>query len=76
MITGPQIRAARALLGWSQARLSSVTDISIHSIQKFENELTKPHTRTLSKMRRALESAGIEFVDSVGVHFKKTARSY
>jgi transcriptional regulator with XRE-family HTH domain len=70
LILGPQVRAARLLLGWSQAQLSSATDISIHTIQKFEKGLTKPQARTVSAMRDALELAGIDFMDSVGVHLR------
>jgi hypothetical protein len=55
--------------------LSSATDISVHSIQKFEKGLTKPHARTLAVMRYALESAGIEFMDSVGVHLRPEKRA-
>jgi predicted transcriptional regulator len=63
-----QIKAARALLAWSQEELAAVADVSIPTIKRLE-ALDGPlggRSETGEKIRRALESAGIEFIDENG----------
>jgi len=63
MITGAQIRAARALLGWSQQQLAAKAIISETALLKLETGQADTRTSTLIKVRRALEDAGVEFVN-------------
>jgi transcriptional regulator with XRE-family HTH domain len=63
MITGAQIRAARALLGWSQQQLAAKAIISETALLKLETSQADTRTSTLIKVRRALEEGGIEFVN-------------
>ena len=63
-----QIKAARALLGWSQEQLAANADVSIPTIKRLEAQDGPLGGRddTSIKIRSALESAGIEFIDENG----------
>jgi len=63
VLTGPQLRAARALLDWSRAVLAEKSGTSAVSIEQFERGITDPKLRTAGKWRRALEKAGVVFID-------------
>lgn len=56
-----QIRAARALLNWSQKDLAERSGISDISILNYENEKRTPHAGTIEKILRAFELEGIIF---------------
>jgi hypothetical protein len=82
MITGLQIRAARAFLVWDRRDLSRKAVVPLGMIEHLEMG-AKPSgetTRTaLSAIQAALEAAGIEFTDDDGVlgvrlHPKPTRR--
>jgi transcriptional regulator with XRE-family HTH domain len=74
MITGDQVKAARALLGWSQFKLSRQSGISETTIQRFENGRLKLRGASRTAIVSALLNNGIEFVDSVGVHLRADKR--
>ncbi len=61
-MTPAQVRAARALLGWSQPQLGDAAGLGISSIADFERERRTATERTTSKIRAALERAGIVFL--------------
>lgn len=61
-ISAEQLRAARAWLKWTHAELAQRSGVSTRTIERFELDLSVPHTRTLNSLRKALEEAGIEFV--------------
>lgn len=61
-ITGRQLRAARAWLGWSQQDLSDRSKISKRSIARFEGLETVAYDDTLDALQRTLEDAGILFL--------------
>ncbi|MCI0431770.1 MAG: helix-turn-helix domain-containing protein [Rhodospirillales bacterium] len=61
MITGRQIHAARALLGWSQTDLADRARISQNTVYRLENDLLDARSSTVESVWRALEQAGIEF---------------
>jgi transcriptional regulator with XRE-family HTH domain len=63
MINAAQIRAARALLGWKQTDLSAAAKISEMSIKNIERGVTDPRRSTLEAIQKALEIAGIVFLD-------------
>lgn len=77
MITGSQIRCARAALRWTAARLASEAGVGIQTIMRFEAHDGVPPSRssTLMDIRAALEAAGIEFVgtpdDGPGIRLRK-----
>lgn len=60
-----QIKAARALLGWSQDDLAKRSGVSLPTISRLEAEGGEIGGRaeTGEKLRRALEKAGIEFTN-------------
>jgi transcriptional regulator with XRE-family HTH domain len=75
-----QIRAARALLGWSQGKLARVAGIGLTTLQRIEqNEgVVKGNFSTILKIQKALEKAGINFSDDeageIGVRLQISKR--
>ncbi len=63
MLTPAQIRAARALLGWSQAELAAASGVALQSIKNIETGKTDPRLSTATALRRALEAAGVIFLN-------------
>ena len=64
MITPRQIRAARALLGWSQQQLADKAIISLNALTRLERGEVDPRVSTLMAVNKALMEAGIEFVST------------
>ena len=65
-IRPPQLRAARALLGWSQDQLSDASSIPKRTIARLELGEVTPQRRTVDTLRATLESAGVEFIAENG----------
>ena len=63
MISNLQIRAARALLGWSQQRLADEAGVSAITIKRLEGseETFQARFETVMKVKEAVESAGVVF---------------
>lgn len=59
-----QIKAARALLAWSQEQLASAAGVSIPTVKRLEADDGQLGGRidTGAKICAALESAGVEFI--------------
>src|SRR4030088_605346 len=72
-IIGPQIRAGRALLGWTQAKLAFVAGLSEISIKNIERGTTDARGSTLAAIERALNNNGIELTNGgqPGARFRK-----
>ena len=75
MITGRQLRAARALLGWQQIALAKKARVALGTIRRmesFEGEIGA-RTSTLSRVQATLEKSGVEFLndDRPGVRVKR-----
>lgn len=65
MITARQSRAARALLGWNQETLADKALVSLTALKRVESENgLAVHESTRDQVRRALEEAGIVFLNS------------
>jgi predicted transcriptional regulator len=62
------IRAARALLRWEQQDLARASSVSLPTIKRLEAQpgIMTAHMSTLVALKRALEGAGIEFIDENG----------
>jgi predicted transcriptional regulator len=62
-----QIKAARALLEWSQEDLAREAAVSIPTIKRLESSdgLLGGRLDTIRKIRTALEAAGIQFLGGV-----------
>ena len=65
-ISAAQCRAARALLAWSQDRLSEASSVAKATIANFEVGKRMPYDRTLLDIRDALEAAGVQFIPENG----------
>ena len=74
MITPQQIRGARAMLGLTQSALALAAGISTTALNNIERSAADPKTSTLSAIRRALESAGVEFTNGNEPGVKLKAR--
>lgn len=63
-----QVKAARALLGWSQQDLADASGVSYPTIARLESQdgTLGGRATTVDSIRRALEGAGIEFTNSTG----------
>jgi DNA-binding transcriptional regulator YiaG len=64
MPSGPQIRAARALIGISAAELAARAGVTWKTVQRFESVEGVPASRagTLERIKAAVEAEGIEFI--------------
>lgn len=76
MITGPQIRAARSLIGWTQEELAAEAGVSVDSVKRAERSTSDPRSSTLEAIRLAVEKAGVIFLEAgddggSGVRFKR-----
>jgi transcriptional regulator with XRE-family HTH domain len=60
-----QVRAARALLGWSQGKLAHLAGVRLATLQRIEQKegILKGNFSTVLKIQKALEKAGIFFTD-------------
>lgn len=63
MPTIEQIRAARALLDWSQSDLAEYAGLSQTGIARIENGTNKPNSQTLEKIQTAFDRSDIEFIE-------------
>ncbi len=68
-----QIRAARALLGWSQHDLAEKAGLSQTGIARIENGTNKPNSKTIEKITGSFDAADVEFIDTSGVR-KRTGQ--
>ena len=65
VITGSQIRVARAFLRWSANRLATESKLGIATVRRAEAEDGVPPigATSIDNLQRVLEAAGILFVD-------------
>ena len=67
MIEAAQVRAARALIGWSQTKLADAAGVSLSTVERFETEAPDSvPAQAVARMGAALESAGVAFIDKNG----------
>ena len=69
VITVKQIKGARGILDWTQDDLATAAGISRPALNNLERGLTRPHSETLRRIHKALEQAGIDFIEG-GCRFK------
>jgi transcriptional regulator with XRE-family HTH domain len=64
MISAPQLRAARALLGIDQRQLADLAGLSVPTIQRMEASegVIRGNVDSLMKLIAALDAAGIELI--------------
>ena len=73
MVTVEQIRAARALLGWSQGELAERAGLSQTGIARIECAAHLPTMTTLEKIMAAFDVVGIEFLGTDGLRRRRGA---
>lgn len=81
MITAPQLRAARALLGMDQRALAQAAGLSLATIRRMEasGEVIRGNVDSLMKLIATLDTAGIDLINEAsaslgggrGVRLKK-----
>jgi transcriptional regulator with XRE-family HTH domain len=60
-LTPAQIRAARALLNWTQSELAARAQVARKTVADYEGGRRKLQRRTLDDLGRALEDGGVIF---------------
>lgn len=75
-LTPEQCRAARGLLGWTQAALAAQAGVSRSTVRGFENGRHELHRASAAVIRGALETAGLILIDAddqagVGVRLRE-----
>ena len=80
MITIEQLRAARALLGWSQTDLASHAGLSVPTVKRLEGGYgPNVSVEARTKMQKTLERAGISFINEngggLGLRLRKRQRA-
>jgi transcriptional regulator with XRE-family HTH domain len=67
VVTIEQLRAARGLLGWSQSELAARAGLSLPTVKRLEAGFgPRVSDEARTKMQRAIEAAGIEFIEENG----------
>lgn len=79
-ISSAQLRAARALLRWSALELAKAAKVGVATIRRvevMEGEIPVTSANEAA-LRRALEAAGVEFIDEngggLGVRLRKAQK--
>ncbi len=62
VIIPAQVRAGRALIGWSQEQLATEATVGLGTVRDFESEKRAADTSAVSNIRRALSNGGVVFV--------------
>jgi len=78
MISGAQVRAARAMLGWTTRDLARRAIVSIATVQLIENAggTSSASREALAAVQATLQAEGIEFLegDAPGVRLQAKKR--
>ena len=73
-----QIRAARALIGWSRERLSEASGVPVRTLARMETENGPRRSGALATVCCALKAAGVEFIEpnggGAGVRLRSSGR--
>jgi transcriptional regulator with XRE-family HTH domain len=80
MMTPAQIRAARALLGWSQRDLAERSNVSERTVKSYEMGKSNPVRSTLIAWRNTFAAADVIFLDDdnghgAGVRFRRPQKA-
>ena len=67
LVAPEQLRAARALLGWSQTELARQAGLSLPTVKRVETEKgPKVSFDARSALQRALAQGGVDFIEENG----------
>ena len=76
MITSGQIKAARALVGMTAAKLAALSGVAYTTVVRMESSdgIPSGQVKTLDAVQKVLEEAGVEFIGTpesgAGVRWK------
>ncbi len=62
ILSAPQVRAARSLLGWSRRELAIVSGVSSGTIKAIDSGATDPRLSTLCRLARTFKAHNVEFL--------------
>jgi transcriptional regulator with XRE-family HTH domain len=62
MISPPQVRAARGLVGWSQKELAAKAGVALMAVKRLEYGAVVTRDRTYAAIETALSDAGVIFL--------------
>lgn len=70
MLTAAQIRAGRALVDWTGAKLATSAGLALQTIRRMESAIGpgRSSAENVEAVRRALEDAGVVFLDGDEAH--------
>ena len=71
MITGRQIRSARALLEWDAEDLAKKAGLNRDTIFNIEKGLVRPQEKTLGSIIRVFDQNDVEFTEDEGIRIRK-----
>ena len=77
MLTPSQVRAARALLGWTRAQLAKESGVPYGTLTDYEGKRTRMLSDSMAKLANAIDRAGVELLfdgqdgKGAGVRLKK-----
>ena len=79
MISPHQCKAARALLGWTQAKLAEKSGVTLDTVKRFERAKSDTRGKAMIKMEAAIREAGIKLLapengEGEGLKFASTKR--
>ena len=67
MVEAAQVRAARALIDWSQTKLADAAGVPVSLVERLETGTSDPVANEgIDKLRAALEAAGVVFIPKNG----------
>jgi len=72
MITPRQVKAARALAGWTAEELAGQANLTADTIANIETGRTQAREGSLERIAKAFDRTGVEFTESEGVRRKPT----
>jgi transcriptional regulator with XRE-family HTH domain len=73
MMTIHQLKAARALLDWTQQDLARASGMHLNVINNIERGTTNPRQKTIEKLKKTLEDQGVAFIGTRGVELVRQA---
>ena len=64
MVSSRQMKAARALLDWSQGELAEKAGVVPITIKRAEKDISATKANIIEAIEKAFAAAGIEFIDN------------